>query len=43
MDDHLNSIGLQGLKPLFYRPLNVAAEAATHKETTHKETADKDY
>ena len=29
---HPNSIGLQGLKPLFFRPLNVAAEAATHKD-----------
>jgi hypothetical protein len=28
---HLNSIEVQGLKPRFLRPLNVAAEAATHK------------
>ncbi len=27
-----NSIGHQGLKPLFFEFLNVAAEAATHKD-----------
>jgi hypothetical protein len=32
MNGHANSIGLQGLKPLFSGPLNVAAEAATHKD-----------
>jgi hypothetical protein len=29
---HPNSIGLQRLKPLLFRPPNVAAEAATHKD-----------
>jgi hypothetical protein len=29
-------IGFQGLKPNFFKPLNVAAEAATHKARTRK-------
>jgi hypothetical protein len=32
MNGYLNSIGLQGLKPMFSRSLDVAAEAATHKD-----------
>jgi len=32
MSSHAISIGLQGIEPLFFNPLNVAAaEAATHK------------
>jgi hypothetical protein len=38
MAGHPNSMGLQGLKPLFFSPLNVAAEAAPHKDTTHEDT-----
>jgi hypothetical protein len=43
MAGHPNSVGLQGLKPSFFSPLNVAAEAATHKDTMHKDTAHNDY
>jgi len=32
MTSRLSSIGFQGLKPLFFRSLNVAAEAVTHKD-----------
>jgi len=32
MEIHANFEGGQGLKPLFFRRLNVAAEAATHKD-----------
>jgi hypothetical protein len=30
---HSNSTGPQGLKPIFLKRLNVAAEAATHKDS----------
>jgi hypothetical protein len=32
MASHPNSVARQGLKPLFFRYVNVAAEAATHND-----------
>jgi hypothetical protein len=32
MNCHANSMELRGLKPFFFKTLNVAAEAATHKD-----------
>jgi hypothetical protein len=32
MARHPHSASRQGLKPLFFRPLDVTAEAATHKD-----------
>jgi hypothetical protein len=32
MASHPNLLACQGLKPMFFMPLNVAAEAATHKD-----------